>query len=187
MEGDWVSIARLGKTRGLKGEIYGYGDLGPERYAALSEVWLRDAGGAMLFEGRPLSVEAVYEYKGGLVFRFRGVESIEAAKPLEHGEVLIRRSDRPPPSEGEFYLDDLIGCEVIDRRSGSLVGVVAGWQEFGGPVLLEVRPEGSSPDGRSDVVWVPFARSICVEIDPTRKRIVIEPPEGLLELNEGVG
>lgn len=187
MEGDWVSIARLGKTRGLKGEIYGYGDLGPERYAALPEIWLRDAGGAMILEGRPQSIESVFEYKGGLVFRFRGVESIDAAKLLEHGEVVIPRSDRPPPSEGEFYLADLIGCDVIDRRSGALVGVVAGWQEFGGPVVLEVRPEGRTSDDASGVVWVPFARSICVEIDPAAKRIVIEPPEGLLELNEGVG
>jgi 16S rRNA processing protein RimM len=182
VEGEWVSIARLGKTRGLKGEIYGYGDLGPERYAAIPEVWLRDAKGAMPLDGRSLSIESVHEYKGGLVFRFRGIESIEAAEPLEQGELVIRKSDRPPASEGEFYFADLTGCEVIDRRSGSLVGVVAGWQEYGGPVLLEVRPEG-----RSGVVWVPFARSICVEIDPAAKRIVIDPPEGLLELNEGVG
>ena len=80
--------------------------------------------------------------------------------------------------EGEFYLADLVGCEVFDQRSGHKLGQVSGWQEFGGPQLLEVLA-----DGETQPFWIPFARSICVEIDPQGRRIVVDPPEGLLELN----
>ena len=62
-------------------------------------------------------------------------------------------------------------------RDGTEVGEVAGILEAGGPVLLVVR--------RGDrEVYVPFTEGICVKVDPEAKAIVIDPPEGLLELNE---
>ena len=54
-------------------------------------------------------------------------------------------------------------------------------EERKGPVLLEV----AVGSGRgSDPLLIPFARSICLEIDPAARRIAVDPPEGLLELNE---
>ncbi len=175
---DWVVVAVLGHTRGLKGELYAesWGD--ESRYSALSSVWLRRQDGSWANDGRPLQVAEVWPYKAGLVFRFEGIESIEAAQPLARCEVAIPSQDRPPLPEGEFYLADLVGCEVFDHRSGHKLGRVSGWQEFGGPQLLEVLA-----DGETQPFWIPFARSICVEIDPRSRRIVVDPPEGLLELN----
>jgi ribosomal 30S subunit maturation factor RimM len=55
--------------------------------------------------------------------------------------------------------------------------VVTGWQEYGGPGLLEVeRPDG----GR---ILVPFARSICTEIDLEARSIRVDLPEGLEDLS----
>jgi ribosomal 30S subunit maturation factor RimM len=62
---------------------------------------------------------------------------------------------------------------VIDRRTGESLGRVEGWEDSGGVGLLAV--EGG--------LLVPFARSICVEIDPAVRRIVVELPEGLKDLN----
>jgi ribosomal 30S subunit maturation factor RimM len=66
-----------------------------------------------------------------------------------------------------------LGCEVTDRRTGAGLGRVIGWQEGGGSGLLQV--EGD--------LLIPFVRAICVEIDPEAKRIVVDLPEGLKELN----
>lgn len=176
----WSVIARLGRTRGLKGEIYGDGDWPPERYAALKQVWLREAGGAFALDGRPFRPESVARYKGRLVFRFEGVESIGAAEALERLEVVIPKEDRPPLAEGEVYLADLIGYEAVHRRTGQRLGSVTGWQDFGGPLLLELAVPGRA----QEPVLIPFARSICVEVDAAARRIVVDPPAGLLELNE---
>lgn len=174
-------IARLGRTRGLRGEIYGDGGWPAARYAALDAVWLRRPDGALALDGGPLKPLSVVAYKERLIFRFAGVDSIEAAEPLQGLEVVLPPEQRPRLDEGEVYLADLIGCVVLDRRSGNRIGTVAGWQEFGGPVLLEVTAEGRPAEA---ALLIPFARSICVEIDPEARRIVLDPPEGLLELNE---
>lgn len=170
-------VARLGKTRGLHGELYGRSDSTPEQLCAYGTVKLRRDG---TFVGDEWVVEEVRPYKDGLIFRFRGVGRIEDAEPLEHAEVMIPLSARPKLPDGEFYFSDLVGCEVFDRRTGRKAGTVTGWQEFGGPELLEVQP-----DGNGGIVWIPMVREICVVIDTAAKRIEVDPPEGLLELNEG--
>ena len=75
--------------------------------------------------------------------------------------------------EGEYFQSDLIGCEVVDRRTGESIGRVTAWDEGGGAGLLVV----------DNNLLIPFARSICVEIDPAAKRIAVELPEGLKDLN----
>jgi 16S rRNA processing protein RimM len=178
--GEWAPVARLGRTRGLKGEIYGDSGIEAERLSRMEQVWLRTPEGAWLRDCEPLEIARVRAYKDRLIFQFVGVDSIEAAEELERCEVLIPKSERQPLAEGEFYFADLVGCEVFDRASGRKLGVVTGWQQYGGPDVLEVQVEGAPPE---TVAMVPFARSICVEIDPAGRRIVVDPPEGLLELN----
>ena len=74
--------------------------------------------------------------------------------------------------DGEFFLDDLIGCEVIEGRTGARLGQVSGLDESGGAGNLVV----------GDLL-IPFARAICVEINPKERRIAVELPEGLKEIN----
>jgi 16S rRNA processing protein RimM len=89
-------------------------------------------------------------------------------------EVRIPLAERTELAPGEFFQSDLVGCEVVDRKSGERVGRVEAWQDGGGSGLLVV--EGG--------LLIPFARSICVEIDVQARRIVVELPEGLRELNQ---
>ncbi len=146
---------------------------GPERFDDLPEVKLFGPDGA---EARSIEIESVWQHRGALIFKFRGVDSISEAELLARHEVRIPIESRAPLPEGEFYLSDLIGCEVVERGGGR-VGVVSGWREVGGPALLEVE----TPDRREPML-VPFAKAICVEIDPAARRIVVELPEGLKDL-----
>ncbi len=71
-----------------------------------------------------------------------------------------------------------MGCEVVERATGERLGQVSGWQEHGGPPLLEVRQsEAEEP------LLIPFAKAICTEIDLEGRRIVVDLPPGLRELN----
>lgn len=170
----WVCVARLQRTRGNRGELAAEALTGhPERYSRLSKVRLERPAGS-----REAEVETVWQHQDRWIFKFRGVDSISAAEELEGCDVLIPLAERVGLEEGEFFLTDLVGCSMIDRRSGALIGRVEGWQETGGPLLLEVL----DPAGRE--ILVPFARSICVEIDVAGRRILAELPEGLADLNE---
>jgi 16S rRNA processing protein RimM len=118
-------------------------------------------------------VESTWFHNGTLIFKFRGVDTISTAELLVGSEVRVPLEQRTPLDPGEFFQDDLVGCQVIDRRTGQPLGTVSGWEDGGGAGLL-VLDDGS---------LIPFARPICVEIDPAAKRIVVELPEGLKDLN----
>ncbi len=182
--GAWLEIARLGRVRGLRGEIFATGTQPPEWYSALAAVRIRLAGGSW-FGSQPDGAAAEVRiaearlYSGRLAFRFTGIETAEAAGPLVNGTVLLSREARPPAPDGEIWLSDLVGCRVEVVQSGREVGCVTGWQDFAGPaVILEVTPGHGGPP-----VLLPYVRAICVEVDVAGRRIRIDPPEGLLELN----
>ncbi|MGJ5815041.1 ribosome maturation factor RimM [Paludibaculum fermentans] len=183
---DGVMIGQLTRTHGLKGEILAEGWNDVERYQALPLVWLRNQSGAWVRGGEPLQVESIRPHKGGLLVAFAGLPFVEDVEPLQGCEMVIRKSDRPPLNEGEFYMADLVGCEVFDRSTGRKLGTVTGWQEFGGPELLEVLAEGAKPGEPGASFSIPFARSICVEINPAERRLGVDLPDGLLELNKTV-
>jgi 16S rRNA processing protein RimM len=174
-ENQWVTIARLGRVWGNRGGLIAISLTSwPERFQQLGEVFLF-LNGAPVGEGR-FQVEWVREHARAWVFKFRGVDTISGAELLGGAEVRIPFAERVALEEGEHYLSDLIGCEVRERRTGDLVGHVTGWQDAGGAGLLEVG-DGGEP------LLIPFARNICVEIDTGAKRIVVELPEGLRDLN----
>ena len=166
----WVTIAVLGKTRGNRGEVTAFPLTSKlERFESLKEVFLFGTG-------ERYQVEFTWFHGDALIFKFQGVDSISAAELLSGAEVRVPISQRVPLEEGEFFQDDLIGCDVIDRRTGASIGKVSAWDDGGGTGLLVVG-EG---DG---ALLIPFARSICVEIDPAARRIAVELPEGLKDLN----
>ncbi len=168
-EAAWVTIARLGKTRGNRGEITALplSDR-PERYQALNQVYLCGAAAPL-----PHQVEHTWFHNGTLIFKFQGVDTISDAELLSGMEVRVPIAERTTIEPGEFFQSDLVGCEVVDRKSGGSLGRVEAWQDGGGCGLLVV--EGG--------LLIPFARSICVEIDVQARRIAVELPEGLKELN----
>jgi 16S rRNA processing protein RimM len=130
----------------------------------------------VFLNGVPYEVERTWWHEERLIFKFAGIDSISAAEGLKGLDVCIPAEERAPLDEGEYYQSDFLGCEVFDVATGRTVGVIEDWQEYGGPPLLEVR----SPDGRE--ILIPFARSICREIDLAAKRVGVEIPEGLDEL-----
>lgn len=123
-----------------------------------------------------MEIERTWLHGDKLIFKFQGIDSISSAEKLAGADVSIPADQRPPIPEGEYYQSSLIGCEVFDL-AGRRIGLVEGCQETGGPLLLDVR----SADGRE--ILMPFARSIFHKIDIEAKRIEVDLPEGLEDLN----
>jgi 16S rRNA processing protein RimM len=170
-ETEWVTIALLGKARGNRGEVTAVVlSSRPERYQDLQEVFL--FGPNLPLSGEKREVEEAWFHLQTLVFKFRGIDTISDAETLYGTEVRVPASQRIALDDGEYFESDLIGCDVIDKRTGDSLGKVSAWDDGGGSGLLVV----------GDLL-IPFARSICVEIDPAAKRIAVELPEGLKDLN----
>ena len=169
-EDAWVTVARLGKTRGNRGEITALAlSDRPDRFASLGQVYLFGTGAPV-----PHQVEHTWFHNETLVFKFQGVDTISDAELLSGLEVRIPFAERAEIEPGEYFQSDLVGCEVLDRKSGARIGTVTAWQDGGGCGLLEV-------DGD---LLIPFARAICVEIDLAARRIAVDLPEGLRELTQ---
>ncbi len=173
---DWITLARLVRPRGNRGELIAEPMSNRrERFAALGNVTVFPAGRPE-GESQAHVVESSWWHGERLVLKFRGIDSITGAEALRGAAVCVPASERANLPDGEYYLDDLIGLQVVDRRTGAELGRVTGWQESGGPPLMVV----GGPEGE---FLIPFAASICVAIEPEARRIEVDLPEGLRELN----
>jgi 16S rRNA processing protein RimM len=170
---DLVTIARLNRARGIKGELIGQSDTShPGRFQNLDRVWLRHRNGVT----EEAHVEQVWDFRGRPVFKFAGIDSMTAAGRLAGCEVCLPVEERAPLEEGEYYFSDLLDCEAVDR-AGAPLGRLVHWQELPGSVMFEV------DDGRGAPYLVPFHRDIFREIDLPARRVVLDLPAGLRELN----
>jgi 16S rRNA processing protein RimM len=127
-----------------------------------------------------LQLEAYWPHKGGMVFKFEGVDSIEEAEKLLRSEIQIPAEERAKLEEGTFYVSDLIGCAVVEdgREIGRVVEINFG---AGAAPLLIVQSESGKE------FMVPFVESFIRELDLRAKRIEMQLPEGMLELDAPPG
>ncbi len=174
---DWCTVAVLARPWGNRGELIA--DLWSghrDRLEQLRTVYLlADKGDP---RPRAFELESARAYRGRWIVKLRGVDSLTAAEELAGVHLCVPREQRPPAPEGAYYQADLIGCQVIEMGSGRHVGEVRDWIETGGTDLLQVIRSQTGQE-----ILSPFARSICVEVDLQGRRVVVDLPEGLEELN----
>jgi 16S rRNA processing protein RimM len=175
---DWVIVAKIVRPQGRHGEVLA--DLltdFPERFGQRKRLFLI----APKSSPREIDLERHWLHQGRVVFKLAGVDSINDAELLRGLEVAIPRAERAPLEEGAVYIDDLISCELIDSRSGNSVGRISDVDRGASatPLLVVATSAGE--------VLVPFVKAYRPEIDLAAKRITMELPEGLLELNAAEG
>jgi 16S rRNA processing protein RimM len=167
-----ISVARIVRPQGRRGEVIA--DLltdFPDRFARLGEITVRLSTGEISI----LKLESSWLHKGRVVFKFGGYEEIAQAEELRDALVLVKRDQLVELPVDTYYDFDLVDCEVITKAARP-IGRVTGIQRYGAAPLLAVQ------DDEKREHLIPLTLNICVEIDVACKRIVIDPPEGLLEL-----
>lgn len=168
---DLVLIARAVKTHGLKGEVVAelLTDF-PERFEDLDEMVLVSPKG----EQKLVQLEDFWFQKDRVVLKLGGCDDVDAAKGLIGSEFAVPESDRVQLEDDEFYDWELEGCTV--KVGDDSIGQVRSVMKTGGAEILVVSDES----GKEKLV--PLASDIVVQIDPAAKTIVVDPPEGLLDL-----
>jgi 16S rRNA processing protein RimM len=172
MDPEKVVIAEILRPRGNRGEVVAKSQTDvPGRLEKLKRAVARLADGSEV----PIEIAEAWRHKGDWVLKFADIDSIEAAERFRRADLWVPLSNRAALPEGEFFQADLVGCTVTDAATSKRLGVVAGWQQYGGPPLMEVHIDGRE-------VLIPFVSSICQHVDVAAGTITVELPEGLLDL-----
>jgi len=164
-----VGIVR--RPHGLKGElsVEPLTDF-PERFTVgLPLLWRHGA------QARPVVVRSARPHGKRVLLAFEGVDGVDSARGLCGGELSVEDQDAVPAPDGFYYSHQLEGwrCETL---SGAVAGTVLRLERTAAGALLAIRTES----GREALV--PFVSPIVVTVDEPGRRVVIDPPAGLLEI-----
>jgi 16S rRNA processing protein RimM len=168
---DLVVIARGVRTHGLKGEIVAelLTDF-PGRFEDLEELILVSPSG----DRNVVQLEDSWFQKDRVVLKLAGCDDVDSAKQLAGYEFAVEESERVPLEEHEFYDWELEGCTV--KVGDKSIGQVRSVMRTGGTEILVITDDS----GKEQLV--PLAAEIVVEIDKAARVILIDPPDGLLDL-----
>lgn len=171
-QGEFITIARVVKTQGRRGEV-GVDLLTdfPERFEPGRRVFaLRESG-----ERRELLINDVWPHKGMLILKFQGVDSMTDAEALLRSEIQVPFSERKKLEEGTWYVSDLVGCVVTDN--GREIGAVTDVEFGAGEAPLLIVHQGKQEH------MIPLTEAFTRRVDIEQKKIELQLPEGMLEIN----
>jgi 16S rRNA processing protein RimM len=144
----------------------------PKRFHRLAECVLWDASRNTQEICR---IAAARRHGDAFVIRLEGCDTVEAAAALAGRFLAVPKAEVLPPPEGRFYPWQLDGCVVV-MADGRAIGRVTGIEH--GPT----QDVWVVTDGTGTERLIPAVPEIVVEVDVAARRVVITPPEGLLEL-----
>src|SRR5471032_405491 len=172
---DWEAMAlvgRIARAHGIRGQVI----VNPE--TDFPEA--RFQPGAELFVERGGKVDALRVttarfHRERPVIGIAGIETMNDAEMLAGLELRVPIDRLAALPADTYYRHDLIGCRV-ETRDGRQIGAVRD---------VEGTLTGSRlvVDGEAGEVLIPMVAAICTQVDPAAKRIVIDPPDGLIEAN----
>lgn len=167
-----VVVGRVAKAHGIRGEltIDVRTDSPEQRFAVGNALTARQKN----VPDRTVTIAAAREHSGRLLMRFEEVPDRTAAEQLR-GALLIADTASLPPVEDpdEFYDHELEGL-AVELVDGTPLGTVREVLHSPGGELLALDVSGRE-------VLVPFVRAMVPTVDITGGRVVVDPPEGLLD------
>lgn len=165
-------VGRVARAHGIRGQVIVNPDTDfpEERFQPGAELFIERNGSIV-----PLRITTVRFHRERPVIGFEGVNTMNDAETLAGIEMRVPVDRLAPLPPDTFYRHDLIGC-TVETTSGRQVGTVTDVEgSIGGSRLII--------SGANGEILVPLVAPICREIDTVAKRIVIDPPDGLLDLN----
>ena len=160
-------VGRIGRAHGVLGEatIEVQTDDPDIRFQVGNKLTLDD--------GRELTIRSSRWHNQILLLAFDGIADRNQIEELRD-QMISSDVDLGLLAPGEYHFQQLIGCEVF-QQSGELIGIVDEILKSPGQDLLSV----SRAAGR---VLIPMVKQIIIEIDVLAKKIIVNPPEGLLDV-----
>ena len=167
-------VGRIARPHGIRGQVIvnPETDFPEERFRPGAELFV-ERGGRI----ETLKVTTARFHGTRPIIGIEGVETMNDAETLAGRELRVPVDRLAALPADTFYRHDLIGC-VVETRAGRRVGAVSDVEGSMTASRLVVA-------GATGEVLIPLVAAICTVVDPAGKRIVIDPPDGLIEANEG--
>jgi 16S rRNA processing protein RimM len=162
-----VCVGAIGGAFGVRGEVR------LKSFCAVPED-IASYGPLLGEDGRRFEVRITGQIANGFSARLSGVSTKEAADALRGLRLYAPREALPSLPDDEFYHADLIGLEVVDTGGAPLGRVKAVLNHGAGDILELHRP------GAAGTLLLPFTKAAVPTVDLTARRIVADPPDGLL-------
>lgn len=174
-----VAVAHVAKPHGIRGELCMDSHAGspllfaPGQTLFLAVPSLKDGGAPG--RPKPFAVVASRQHTGRMLVTLKGVGDRNEADLLRGAVVHVAEADLPEPDEGEEYLFRLLGSRVY-LENGTEVGEFEAILDTPGQITWVIRGIGG------EEILFPAVPEFILGLDAKRKKIVIDPPPGLLEL-----
>jgi len=169
---DTVVVGRIGRPHGVRGEV--------TIEVRTDDPDLRFTPGAVLrtdpADRGPLTIEGGRWHRDVLLLALEGVESREAAELLRNTLLLVETTALPALDDPDDYYDHQLVGLTARLTDGTVLGEVVAVSHEGGDLLVVQRP------GDGGELLIPFVRAIVPTVDLAAGSLVVDPPEGLLEL-----
>ena len=167
-------VGRIARAHGIRGQVIvnPETDFPEDRFQPGAELFIERDGRI-----EALKVTSARFHGARPVIGIDGVETMNDAGTLAGRELRVPVERLAALPADTFYRHDLVGC-VVETRDGTRIGPVTDVEGTMAGSRLVV-------DGAAGEVLIPLVAAICTVVDPASKRIVIDPPEGLIEANEG--
>ena len=167
---DLLMVGRVARTHGNRGHVIVNPETDfPEDRFKVGETLLVGP------DATRREIQEVRFHQGRPVIALKGVETMDDAEALAGAELRMPASALGRLPDGAFYRHDLVGCEVRDA-GGALIGRVTA-------VEGSIERSRLVVTGNRGEVLIPLVADICIKVDLSAHLIVVDPPEGLLDLN----
>jgi 16S rRNA processing protein RimM len=168
---DTVVVGRIGRPHGVRGEV--------TVEVRTDDPDLRFVPGAVLrtdpAERGPITIAGVHWHSGTLLLRLEGVDSREAAEAVRNTELLVDVADLPEIEDPDSYYDHQLVGLTVRLTDDAVLGEITAILHEAQDLLVVRRAEGGE-------VLIPFVAAIVPTVDLDGGFVVVDPPEGLLEL-----
>lgn len=164
MSDNFVTVGRLGRTRGVSGEIYIIPETDfPDRFLGMNEIFVQHKDG-----WKETRLESSRLVSGRPVVKLEGIDTPEDAARLTNREVGVREEEIVKLPEGSFWIHDLIGCEVIEENSEARLGEITGVERYPANDVYLVRTE----DGKE--VMIAAVGQFIKKVDTDARKVTID-------------
>lgn len=176
-EEEITQVGKLLKTHALKGEMNVLLDIDPEYLSAGNPAIIDIDGIYVPFYAESVRPKGSFSY----LVKFQGIDSEIEARELVNKSVFALRKNLKDFMLDEYdeqyaLYDDMIGWEVVDTEKGSIGRITDIDTNTENELLIVETSSGG-------IVYVPLAEDLILEVDEEGHRIIMNLPEGLLDLN----
>lgn len=163
MSVEYITVGKLGRTRGLNGEIFitPATDF-PKRFLGLKEIYVKS--GSQWEIKKIVSIRIIGERP---VVKFENINNPEDASRLTNRNLAVSKEEIIVLPDDRFYIFDLVGSKVFDHKEDKLIGEIVDVIQYPANDVYKIKT------AEDKTVFCPALKLFVLDVDTDNKKVVI--------------